>query len=303
LKAKLDGGKVKITTAKVDADNVNELIVLIEDFKPDVVLNFTATAGNKQVSLSWDAPSGNGGSEITGYEVTTDNWTNKVSKSANERSHIYTDLTNNTAYTFKIRAVNAQGAGQESTATATPVLHDMVLINGVKWATRNVDMPGIFAAESEDYGMFYQWNRKIGYSNSDPLTNTEWSNIISESPEWETANDPSPSGFRAPTLQELQSLLESDKVTKQWTTQNGINGYKFTDKNNGNNIFLPAAGNRSYGDATLQNRGSWGNYWSSSPYNIIENNYNAYFLNFISAGIITVGCERRFGQSIRSVLK
>ena len=39
LKAKLDGGKTIIHTAKVDADNVDELIVLINSFKPDVVLN------------------------------------------------------------------------------------------------------------------------------------------------------------------------------------------------------------------------------------------------------------------------
>jgi len=39
LKAKLDGGKTIIHTAKIDADNVNELINLINSFKPDVVLN------------------------------------------------------------------------------------------------------------------------------------------------------------------------------------------------------------------------------------------------------------------------
>lgn len=39
LKKKLEGGKTKIQTAKVDADNVEELIALIEKFKPDVVLN------------------------------------------------------------------------------------------------------------------------------------------------------------------------------------------------------------------------------------------------------------------------
>ncbi len=39
LKAKLDGGKTKIATAKVDADNVDELVALIEKVKPDVVLN------------------------------------------------------------------------------------------------------------------------------------------------------------------------------------------------------------------------------------------------------------------------
>lgn len=39
LKEKLQGGKTKIQTAKVDADNVDELIALIEKFKPDVVIN------------------------------------------------------------------------------------------------------------------------------------------------------------------------------------------------------------------------------------------------------------------------
>ena len=39
LKAKLAGGKTKISTAQVDADNVDELIALINNFRPDVVLN------------------------------------------------------------------------------------------------------------------------------------------------------------------------------------------------------------------------------------------------------------------------
>ena len=39
LKAKLDGGKTKIHTAAVDADDVPALTALIKDFAPDVVLN------------------------------------------------------------------------------------------------------------------------------------------------------------------------------------------------------------------------------------------------------------------------
>ena len=39
LKAKLDGGRTKITTAQVNADNTDELIALISSYKPDVVLN------------------------------------------------------------------------------------------------------------------------------------------------------------------------------------------------------------------------------------------------------------------------
>lgn len=39
LKEKLGGGKTKITTAQVDADKVEELVALINDFKPDIVIN------------------------------------------------------------------------------------------------------------------------------------------------------------------------------------------------------------------------------------------------------------------------
>lgn len=39
LKEKLDGGHTKIQTAQVDADNVPELVALINEFKPDIVIN------------------------------------------------------------------------------------------------------------------------------------------------------------------------------------------------------------------------------------------------------------------------
>ena len=39
LKEKLSGGKTKISTAQVNADNVDELTALIKKFKPDVVIN------------------------------------------------------------------------------------------------------------------------------------------------------------------------------------------------------------------------------------------------------------------------
>ena len=39
LKQKLSGGKTVIHTAQVNADHVEELVALIRDFQPDVVLN------------------------------------------------------------------------------------------------------------------------------------------------------------------------------------------------------------------------------------------------------------------------
>lgn len=39
IKAKLDGGKTKLSTAALNADNVDEIVALINAFKPDVVVN------------------------------------------------------------------------------------------------------------------------------------------------------------------------------------------------------------------------------------------------------------------------
>jgi len=67
-----------------------------------------------------------------------------------------------------------------------------VIINGIKWATRNVDKPGTFAAKPEDAGMFYQWNRRVGWSATDPMINsnggTDWDFAIPEGYRWEKKN-------------------------------------------------------------------------------------------------------------------
>ena len=39
LKKKLDGGKTKISTAKLDANKVEDIIALIQNFQPDIVIN------------------------------------------------------------------------------------------------------------------------------------------------------------------------------------------------------------------------------------------------------------------------
>ena len=48
-----------------------------------------------------------------------------------------------------------------------------VLINGVRWATSNVDMPGTFAANPEDAGLFYQWGSNVGWSSTDPCVSEQ----------------------------------------------------------------------------------------------------------------------------------
>ena len=91
--------------------------------------SFTATAGNAQVILNWQPPSSNGNSAITHYSYRvrqtssnswSPNWTN-VTGGASARSQTVTSLTNNTNYTFELRAVNGDGDGPAARTTATPV--------------------------------------------------------------------------------------------------------------------------------------------------------------------------------------
>ncbi|WP_217561768.1 S-layer homology domain-containing protein [Paenibacillus sp. GbtcB18] len=79
---------------------------------PSEPTNVTATAGNGQAVVSFTAPS-DGGTAITGYEVTASPGDKVVSGTASPIT--VTGLTNGTAYTFTVKALNAAG---ESAASA-----------------------------------------------------------------------------------------------------------------------------------------------------------------------------------------
>jgi len=87
---------------------------------PTAPQNFTATPGYGQVALSWTAPENNGSAAISHYEVSSDNGITWVMVSTGT-SHTFTDLTNGTEYTFKVRAVNSAGPGAQASVTATPI--------------------------------------------------------------------------------------------------------------------------------------------------------------------------------------
>ena len=135
---------------------------------------------------------------------------------------------------------------------------DGELINGVCWAKSNVDKPGTFASTPEAYGMYYQWNRKKGLSAAD----SDWDDNLPSEFCWESVNDPCPMGWRVPTTDELEVLLDDSKVAYVCVSQNGISGGRFTDKITNNVIFLPFAGNllRRNGELSSGETG----YYSSS---------------------------------------
>ncbi len=91
------------------------------------------TAGNASVALSWTAPASNGGSAITGYRVTP--FIGATAQSAiltgsAATTFTVTGLTNGTAYTFTVAAINAVGTGADSAASAaaTPQVQSVHLV-------------------------------------------------------------------------------------------------------------------------------------------------------------------------------
>ena len=132
----------------------------------------------------------------------------------------------------------------------------------VKWGDCNMG-----ATKSSEYGKYLKWKKAVRKQNST---------------------------WRLPTKAELLELWY--KCTWEWTTQNGVKGYKVTGPN-GNSIFLPAAGRR-YG-SSLSIAGEYGRYWSSTPF---ESNSNyAYGLGFYGSGHSVDWYRRYYGLSVRPV--
>lgn len=93
---------------------------------PSAALNLQAAAtGTNKVDLSWDAPTSNGGTPITGYQIerSADGsaWQTIVADTGNtDTTYSNTGLSSNTQYYYRVSALNTVGAGNPSNmASAT----------------------------------------------------------------------------------------------------------------------------------------------------------------------------------------
>ena len=183
----------------------------------------------------------------------------------------------------------------------------------MKWAKCNVG-----AEKETDAGLYFAWGETTGYTASQVGTDKQfsWSDYKYENSSsnltkynqsdgktvLESTDDAASQimggDWRMPTQDDIQELI--DNTTSEWTTINGVNGYKFTHKTDTSKyIFIPAAGGCSNG--SVGNVGGYGNVWSSSLGT--SNPGNAWYLYFGSGYCNVNGYSRCYGQSVRGVRK
>ena len=180
----------------------------------------------------------------------------------------------------------------------------------VKWATCNVG-----ANNPEDDGDYFAWGETepkdvydwstYKWCNGSETTLTKYNTsrsygTVDNKTTLEMSDDAARANWggewRMPTDEEMTELREL--CTWTWTAQYGVKGYKVTSKNNGNSIFLPAAGYCL--DGSLYYGSLEGCYWSSS----LLSDYpgNAYALSFYLSSVDWYGRDRDYGFSVRPVL-
>ena len=98
-------------------------------------LSASAVAETPNASLSWSAPSGTGGSAITGYAIKRGGTVIVSDTGDTAASYVDGDTAENTAYTYTVAAVNAAGIGAYSssdsvTTNTVDLLQDLVISGG-----------------------------------------------------------------------------------------------------------------------------------------------------------------------------
>ena len=151
-----------------------------------------------------------------------------------------------------------------------PHMIDLGLPSGTKWACCNVG-----ASKPEDYGGYYAWGETkekniynwttYKWCNGNEVTQTKYNSytdfgIVDNKSKLDPADDVAcftwGVSWYSPSKEQCEELIT--KCSSVWEISNGIAGRMFTG-NNGNSIFLPAAGYKSEDEYWV----GIGAYWTS----------------------------------------
>jgi hypothetical protein len=173
---------------------------------------------------------------------------------------------------------------------------DLGLPSGTKWASWNVG-----ASKPEEYGGYYAWGETVEKARYDWSTyehcdgTKETCHDIGEDiagTKYDVAHVKWGGSWRMPSEDQFDEL--ENNCTREWTSQNGVEGTLFTGPN-GNTIFLPKTGLRQNYD----HKDRSGHYWSSLAHDRLKQ--NAYCLEIGNDYMSITALARYYGFSVRPV--
>ena len=172
---------------------------------------------------------------------------------------------------------------------------DLGLPSGTLWADRNIG-----ATEPEEYGDFYAWG-ETEPKNEYIWDTYKWGADCTKynDKDGKTVLDPeddvvylkTKGEAHIPTIEQIQELLDNTTTENQIVNQ--VEGKLYKSKVNGNNIFLPFAGDCDY----YMGGNLWSNYCSSS--NFDKRNIHYLYISRNTSDIFTT--NRCDGFSVRGV--
>lgn len=194
---------------------------------------------------------------------------------------------------------------------------DLGLPSGTLWATMNVG-----AKSKTDYGLYFAWGETQGRTDvstetfrcsdyefnpsGDHSTMTKYNATDGKTVldlEDDAVHVNWGGNWHMPTKEQCEELFNTTYVTNAWITNyrnSGVNGRLFTSVNNGNTMFIPAAG--GYVDSSVYGVGNYNVVWTSTLHP--EYMYYAWYLychNDDRTGVGS-GYSRCSGLSVRGVI-
>ena len=164
-----------------------------------------------------------------------------------------------------------------------------------------------------EYGEYFSWGDIIGHNKNGPSDGYSFNqdnykagksgsgytltgDITPDDVRYDAAAANMESPWRMPTKAQFEELI--NKTTTQWTSINGVNGRKFTNKSDSNTyIFLPVGGR--WDDTYYNDAGSQGYYWSAT-YNSSTTSH-AWSIYFYSSRVTMISNNRYCGFPIRPI--